>query len=192
MKNRFDPRVVHRSAGSSCLYGGMTTADLLVDAFGRIKDNVHGALADLTTEDLGVRVDPGANSIAWLLWHLTRVQDDHVADLVGRQQVWVTAGWARRFALPFEDGVIGYGHSSQDVAQLAGTSAEDLAGYHDAVHAQTVDYLNTLTEADLPRIVDTRWNPPVTLGVRLVSVIDDNIQHSGQALFVRGVVQRTR
>lgn len=170
----------------------MTSADLLVDAFGRIKENVHGAVADLTQEELGARLDPGANSIAWLIWHLTRVQDDHVAEVAGLEQVWTAAGWAKRFDLPFDDSATGYAHTSADVTALAAVPAELLLDYFDAVHDQSVAYVSKLTDSELPRIVDTRWDPPVTLGVRLISVIDDDIQHSGQAAFIRGVLLRRR
>lgn len=170
----------------------MTSADLLVDAFGRIKENVHGAVADLTAAELAARLDPGANSIAWLIWHLTRVQDDHIADVAGTEQVWTSGGWAGRFDLPFDDAATGYGDGPDAVAALDGVSVESLLGYHDAVHEHTVGYVRGLTDADLPRIVDTRWDPPVTLAVRLISVVDDDIQHSGQAAFIRGVLLRRR
>jgi hypothetical protein len=38
--------------------------------------------------------------------------------------------------------------------------------------------------------VDDYWDPPVTLGVRLVSIISDDLQHVGQAAFIRGVIER--
>lgn len=170
----------------------MTSAELLVDAFGRVRENVHGAVAGLTGEELGVRLEPGANSIAWLVWHLTRVQDDHIADVAGTEQVWTAAKWAARFGLALDDADTGYGHSSAEVVALEGISAELLVGYHDAVHARTVEYVSGLTDADLPRVVDTRWDPPVTLGVRLISVVDDDAQHSGQAAFIRGILLRRR
>ncbi|MEU8896157.1 DinB family protein [Nocardia sp. NPDC048505] len=170
----------------------MTSAELLIDAFGRVRENVHGALAELSTAELGVSLEPGANSIAWLVWHLTRVQDDHVAEVAGLKQVWTAAGWSGRFDLPFPDSATGYGHTATEIAALDGVPADLLRGYFDAVHTQTVDYVRTLTDTDLPRVVDTRWDPPVTLGVRLISVIDDDIQHSGQAAFIRGVLLRRR
>ncbi|NNH70519.1 DUF664 domain-containing protein [Nocardia uniformis] len=170
----------------------MTSAELLVDAFGRIRENVHGAVAGLTEEELGLRLEPEANSIAWLVWHLTRVQDDHIADAAGTEQVWTSEKWAARFGLPFDEQATGYGHGSAEVAALEGISVGLLLGYHDAVHARTVEYVAGLTDADLPRVVDTRWDPPVTLGVRLISVVDDDIQHSGQAAFIRGVLLRRR
>ena len=168
----------------------MTSADLLVDAFGRIRETVHAAVADLTPEQLAFRVDKDANSIAWLVWHLTRVQDDHIAGVAQTEQVWTSGGWYERFGLPFDRLAHGYGHSSADVAAVQVESAELLTEYHDAVHEQTIRFVAGLTDADLPRIVDERWDPPVTLGVRLVSVISDDLQHAGQAAFIRGVVLR--
>jgi uncharacterized damage-inducible protein DinB len=168
----------------------MTSADLLVDAFGRIREVVHEVVDGLTPEQLAFRVDTEANSIAWLVWHLTRIQDDHVADAVQAEQVWTSRGWAERFGLPFDPLATGYGHRAAEVAAVQVESAELLVGYHDAVHQQTIGYVERLSEADLARIVDRSWDPPVSLGVRLVSVIADDLQHAGQAAFVRGVVER--
>ena len=168
----------------------MTSADLLVDAFGRIRDLVHKVVADLTPEQLAFRVDSDANSIAWLVWHLTRIQDDHVAAAAHVEQVWTSAGWIERFGLPFEPWATGYAHSSADVAAVTVSSGDLLLDYHDAVHAQTIRFVEGLADADLARIVDDSWDPPVTLGVRLVSVVNDNIQHAGQGAFVRGLVLR--
>ena len=168
----------------------MGSTDIVGDAFNRIRDVVHEAVDGLTAEQLAHRVDPGANSIGWLVWHLARVQDDHLADAAGTEQVWTSNGWADRFALPLDRMDTGYGHSSADVAAVRVPSADLLTGYYDAVHERTVGYLSGLTEADFARVVDTRWDPPVTLAVRLVSVIADDLQHAGQAAFLRGVVQR--
>ena len=168
----------------------MTSAELLVDALGRIREIVHRVVEGLTAEQLRFRVDPGANSIAWLVWHLTRIQDDHVADVAGAEQVWTSQGWVERFGLPFDPRDTGYGHRAAEVAAVRVESGELLVGYYDAVHQQTIRYVEQLTDADLARVADRSWDPPVTLGVRLVSVLSDNLQHAGQAAFVRGVLQR--
>ena len=168
----------------------MRSADLLVDAFGRVREVVQEAVDGLTPNQLAFRIDPEANSIGWLVWHLTRVQDDHLADAAQTEQVWTAAGWAERFALPFELSATGYGHTSKDVAAVRIGSGDLLTGYHEAVHDKTVKYLAGLTDSDLRRIVDYSWDPPVSLGVRLVSVISDDLQHAGQAAFIRGIVQR--
>jgi hypothetical protein len=167
----------------------MTSADLLLDAFGRIRGVVHRAVEGLSPDQLAYRADPDANSIAWLVWHLTRIQDDHIGDVAELPQIWIDKGWMQRFALPFPAGEHGYGHASEDVAAVR-ADAGLLLGYHDAVYDQTVRYVSSITDDDLPRIVDSSWDPPVTLGVRLVSVISDDLQHAGQAAFVRGLVDR--
>jgi hypothetical protein len=162
--------------------------EVLVDGFGRVRDLVRSIASGLDEDQLSYRVDDEANSIAWLLWHLTRVQDDHVAELADAEQMWTADGWADRFALPFDDAATGYGHSVEEVAQLR-PSAEHLVGYSDAVHEQTVRYVRTLRAADLDDVVDENWNPPVTRGVRLVSVLSDDLQHAGQAAFVKGLLR---
>ena len=166
----------------------MTLGELLVDAFERIKEGAADAVEGLGPEQLAQRPSPDANSIAWLVWHLTRIQDDHLADVAGIEQVWTAQGWHERLALPFAASDTGYGHSSDQVAQVSGVTAEQLLGYLDAVHQQTVGFVTGLSPEDLDRVVDRRWDPPVTLGVRLVSVVNDDQQHVGQAAFVRGLV----
>ncbi|MFD7612615.1 DUF664 domain-containing protein [Streptomyces sp. NPDC059828] len=168
----------------------MNTGEVLVDAFGRVQEAVHEAVEGLSADELHARLDPGANSIAWLVWHLTRIQDDHIADAAGEEQVWLAQGWAGRFQLPFDEGETGYGHSSRQVAQVRVDSAGLLLGYFDAVHTQTLAFVGGLQGAALNRIVDEAWSPPVTLGARLVSVIADDLQHAGQAAFVRGALER--
>jgi hypothetical protein len=165
----------------------MTSAQLLIDAFDRVREEVHHVVDGLTEDQLGHRIDGRANSIAWLVWHLTRIQDDHVAGAAGLEQVWTTGGWATRFDLPLDETDTGYGHDDPQVSQVR-AGAELLTGYYDAVHQQTVDFVGGLTDEDLPRIVDRAWDPPVTLAVRLVSVISDDLQHAGQAAFVRGLL----
>ncbi|ALG11392.1 mycothiol transferase [Kibdelosporangium phytohabitans] len=165
----------------------MPSTDLLTDAFDRVKEEVHATLDGLTPDNLAYRVTENANSIAWLIWHLTRVQDDHIADLAGTEQVWTAQGWAKRFGLPLGEGETGYGHTADQVAKVQST-AELLAGYYDATHEQTIAYVKTLTDDDHERIVDTAWDPPVTLAVRLISVIGDDLEHVGQAAFIRGLL----
>jgi len=167
----------------------MESKDLLIDAFGRVQEEVHGLLENLSPDQLTYRVEPAANTIAWLVWHLTRVEDNHIAEAAGAKELWHEAGWAERFGLPFDADATGYGQSSDEVGAVR-ASAQLLRDYYDAVHARTASYLSTLAGADLDRVVDERWEPPVTLGVRLISVIADELQHVGQAAFIRGAVER--
>jgi Protein of unknown function (DUF664) len=124
-----------------------------------------------------------------LVWHLSRIADDHVADVAGSPQVWTSAGWTQRWGLPLDVADTGYGHTTQQVAAVTG-DAEMLRGYFDAVHAMTLQFARSVTDSDLDRIVDERWDPPVTLGVRLVSVVGHSFEQVGQAAYVRGILQR--
>lgn len=168
----------------------MASADLLEDAFGRIQETVHGAVSDISIDDLHHRIDSDANPIAWLVWHLTRVQDDHIADAAGTEQVWTAHDWHSRFDLNLPVGSTGFGHNRADVDAVKVSSAELLTDYHDAVHEMTGRYVRELRDPDLERVLDYNWTPPVTLGVRLVSVIGDGMQHAGQAEYVRGILLR--
>ena len=165
----------------------MTPAALLSDAFGRVHQSLSGVLEGLTDEQLVARPAPDANTIAWLAWHLLRVEDDHVAEVAGTEQVWTAQGFVGRFGLPLDPDATGYGMSSEEVGQVR-AGAGLLQEYADAVHAATSAYLATVTPDDLDRVVDERWDPPVTLAVRLVSVLNDELQHVGQAGYVRGLV----
>ena len=167
----------------------MASADVFADAFDRIRGVVHSAVRGLTREQLGERVDGRSNSIAWLVWHLTRIQDDHIAAAADLDQVWTSGGWCERFDLPFDESETGYGHSPEQVNAVQ-ASAELLTGYHDAVHEQTLHFVKRLAESDLTRIVDESFDPPVQLGTRLVSVISDDLQHAGQAALVRGLITK--
>jgi hypothetical protein len=163
--------------------------ELPIDGFGRIREIVHEVLDGLTQEDLDFRIDGTANSIGWLIWHLTRVQDDHIAGAGGLEQVWFSDSWHERFGLPLDRADIGYGHS-EDQVSVVRAPANLLAAYHDATYEQTVEFVRGLTDADMDTIVDRRWDPPVTMGVRLVSVLADDLEHAGQAAFIRGLIER--
>lgn len=163
------------------------TRALLSDQFQRCRELVV-ELTDGLTDQIGTyRPDAPANSPVWLLWHATRVQDDHVADLAGVDQAW--PAWRERFGLSFSAEATGFGQSAEEVGEVR-VGGELMADYHADVDALTRRYLDGLTEAELSRVVDTRWDPPVTAAARLVSVLSDVSQHLGQAAYVRGLAER--
>lgn len=167
----------------------MDVAALLTESFDRIPDLARRAVSGLTPEELVTRPAPDANPIAWLVWHLARGQDAQVAELVPADQVWVEGDWAAGVGLGPDPANTGYGHSRDEVATVRPRDGETLLGYLDAVAARTAEFVAGLDAAALDRIVDRRWDPPVTLGVRLVSVVDDCVQHAGQAAYVRGLLR---
>lgn len=167
----------------------MNVNELLADALGRVRDEVSAVVSGLDEDQLAWHPDAEANSIAWLIWHLARVEDDHVAGVAGTAQAWVEGGWAERFDLPFPVADHGFGQSAAQAGQVR-AGADLLAGYYDAVSARTATYVAGLRPDDLDRVVDEGWDPPVTLGARLISVINEVNQHLGQAAYLRGLIER--
>ncbi|QGG96067.1 mycothiol transferase [Actinomarinicola tropica] len=167
----------------------MDATEVLVDLYGRLPELVHRAVDGLRPDQLVEAPREGANTIGWLVWHLTRVQDAQVADVAGAKQLWVSDGWAKRFGRSPDPADHGYGHTPEQVASIRPESAELLVEHFEAVHERTMNYVWLLTADDLDRVVDEDWNPPVTLGVRLVSIADDCLQHAGQAAYARGLIE---
>ncbi len=166
----------------------MDVSSLLTELFGRIQPLAADVADGLDAEQLSQAPAPGSNTIGWLVWHLTRVQDHHVAELLGTEQIWVSGEWARRCGLEPDPSNNGYGHSPEDVRAVRPEGPDVLLGYLAEVDARTKAMLERLTPDDLDTVVDRRWDPPVTMGVRLVSIADDCLQHVGQAAYVRGLL----
>jgi len=166
----------------------MNAIDTFVEGFNRVEPIVRAVVEGLNADQLAFRLDDEANTIGWLVWHLSRVQDDHIADVSGDEQLWTAKGWAERFALPFTPDATGYDQTPDEVSSVR-ASEDDLLDYFEVVHAHTVSYLRSLADRDLDRVVDNSFVPAVTLGVRLMSVLADELQHAGQAAFVRGMLR---
>lgn len=167
--------------------------DLLLDAFERVHEEIPQILDGLSVEDLLWRPDADANSIGWLIWHLTRVQDDHLVGVARecgrpREQVWPS--WRARFDVPYDVADIGYGHTTEDVAAFGLDDPALLTGYHAEVHALTTEVLRQLQPEDYRTVVDTSWTPHVTAASRLVSVVNDVTAHVGQAAYLKGLLER--
>ena len=168
---------------------GSPARRILLDAFGRIDDLVRSATDGLTEKIAVFRPDPEANSIGWLIWHTSRIEDSHIAEAAGAEQVWVSQGWVDDFSLPFAWDATGYGQNSGQVGAVQ-VPPELLARYYAAVSEATARYLQQLDDAELGRVVDVNRDPPVTVAVRLVSVLSDCLQHIGQAAYLRGLIDR--
>jgi hypothetical protein len=168
----------------------MEWRELVLDGCGRIMEALEEALNGLSVDDLGWQPHPDCNSMGWLAWHLTRLQDDHIAALMGEEQLWVRDEWHERFGRPRDPGDIGFGHTAEEVAAFRPPPVGVLLDYHRAVLERTKRYIASLSQADLDRELDEPWFQPLpTLGVRLVSVISDDLQHVGQIAYIRGLLK---
>jgi uncharacterized damage-inducible protein DinB len=166
--------------------------DLVIDGLGRVGESLQVALEGLSAEQLAFKPGDHANSIGWLAWHLTRVEDDHISELAGRAQAWIEDGWHDRFGRPADTADTGFGHTPAQVAAFKPDSAQLLLDYYAAVHARSLEYVQKLSCQDMDRVIDTNWDPPVTAGVRLISVINDCTQHVGQMAYARGLIENRK
>ncbi len=165
----------------------MESSELLEDAFGRIGGIVSSVLDGLAPSKANWRPGGTGNSITWLVWHLSRGQDEQIADVAGLESVWSRGGYAERFGFDLDPQDTGYAHTSANVDAVRAESLDVLREYHDAVLTQSLDYVRGLSGSELDRVVDKAWDPPVTLAARLVSILADSVQHAGQAAYVKGL-----
>ncbi len=162
--------------------------DLLTDSFARILEHAEDVTAGLDPDIANRRIVPDANTIAWLVWHSARVIDAQLAPIAGVPEVWTANDWYGRFGLDLPPESTGYGHSRADAAKVRGSDAL-LIGYFRDVDAMASRYLETVSPAELARVIDEAWDPPVTVAVRLISIVDDCAQHLGAAAYLKGALQ---
>lgn len=165
-------------------------ASVVLECLDRVHELIPAVVQESSIDDLLWRPDPGSNSAGWLIWHLLRTEDGHLAQIGGRDQLWLAEGWRERFGLPYLPAAGGFGMTPEEVGQFTLSDAAALTGYADAVAAMAAGVLQSLTADDLARVIDTRWDPPVTVSVRLVSVVIETAQHIGQAAYLKGLRER--
>jgi hypothetical protein len=163
---------------------------LLLDGYGRVLGELERALDGVSRSDLNIRPHPDCNSMGWLAWHLTRVQDDHIADLAGDEQLYIKDGWYSAFDCPADPHDVGFGHSPEQVAAFRSPDIATILDYHRSVLERTRTYVTGLSEKELDRELNEPWFQPLpTVGVRLVSVLSDSLQHTGQIAYIRGLLK---
>ena len=168
----------------------MEWQELLRDGYERVSKALERALGELHQDDLDQQPTPDCNSMGWMAWHLTRVQDHHIAALLGEEQLWISKGWHARFNRSPDSEDIGFGHSSEEVAAFRSPDVKTLLDYHRAVLERSKGYISNLSAEDLDRELDEpQFQPLPTVSVRLVSVLSDNLQHAGQVAYVRGLLK---
>ena len=168
----------------------MEAKDIVLDGLERIRNVLRRTLAGLTLDEIYRQPRPDTNSIAWLVWHLTRVQDNGLSGLFGQEQAWISQGWHAQFGMAPDPDNEGFGHTPEQVAAFRTPSIQTLLDYHDSVLARSKAFVAGLASADFDRELDEpQYQPLPTVGVRIVSILSDNLQHAGQAAYLRGLLQ---
>ena len=164
--------------------------NLLADCYGRVLEFLENVLKGLTEDELNWQPSGDCNSIGWLTWHLTRQHDAQVASLMGEDQLWIKEDWHAKFDRAPDPQDIGFGHTLEQVTAFKSPDVQILLNYHSAVLERSKKYFLTLSITDLDRQLDEPWFKPLpTVGVRLISILEDSMLHAGQAAYVRGLRQ---
>ena len=166
----------------------MDWKQILADAYGRVPGQYEHILQGLTKEDLDWRPKPDSNSIGWLAWHAARGEDAQISALMDEEQLWIKDGWHSKFNRPADAGDTGFGHKPKQMAAFKSPAASVLIAYQRATTKRSLKYIKSLSAKELDRVLNEPWfKPPPTVGVRLVSIFEDSILHSGEASYVRGL-----
>lgn len=168
----------------------MEAKDLVLDALGRVHRVLQRTLNGLTLDELHRQPHPESNTIAWLAWHLTRVQDVAISGLAELEQAWISQAWHAKFDMAADPDQDGFGHTPEQVTGFRVASARVLLEYHESVLERSKTYVSGLSPEAFDRELNQpQFQPLPTVGMRLVSVISDNLQHAGQAAYLRGLFQ---
>ena len=164
--------------------------ELLIDGYQRVPEFLESVLDGLTQDDLSWQPKYDCNSIGWLVWHLTRQQDAQIASLMGAEQLWIIDKWYDKFDMQADPNDIGFGHTPEQVKAFKSPGVRELLDYNSAVVKRSKNYIRSLSEIDLDKELDEPWFQPLpTVGVRLISILDDSVLHAGQAAYIRGLRQ---
>ena len=168
----------------------MRATTILHNAATRPAEAAQRLRASLSSEVLNAHLGDHDNSVAWLLWHTGREIDVQTADLAGTSEAWSHEGYAQLTGIGAVGDGLGLGHTTGEAREITSDQGDALVDYVAAATDALLAYISTLTDADLDEVIDENWDPPVTRGVRLVSIIDDAAQHVGQAAYAVGALSQ--
>jgi uncharacterized damage-inducible protein DinB len=147
-------------------------------------------IKDLTLEELNKQPHPDCNSIGWIVWHLTRVQDSIMSNITGGEQLWIKDKWYVKFNRSSDPADNGGGHTPEDLAKFKSPDADTLLAYHSAVLENSRKYLTVLTTDGLSKEVENpRFQTPPTAARMLMIILSDGLQHVGQVGYIRGLIK---
>jgi len=165
----------------------LKAVDLIKMSLEENRDYIARAIKDLSPDELAWRPKPHSNNIAFLLWHLARVEDLWINRLIlGGKSMYETDGWYKKFKTPAQDS--GFGYDQAKLAAWPVPTPELLQSYTAAVREKTLAFLKTTDEKKLDEPKDFILNK-ATVGWALSHLISEIGEHSGQIGYLRGVMR---
>jgi hypothetical protein len=164
--------------------------NLLVEGYRRVQESMEHVLTGLDQDVLDWQPKDGNNTIGWLAWHLTRQQDAQIASLMSKDQLWIRGKWYQKFKRLADPKDSGFGHTKEQIKAFKSPDINTLIDYQKAVFERSKDYFMTLSKSDLEKELNEPWFQPLpTVGVRLISILEDSLLHAGQMAYIRGLRQ---
>ncbi len=168
----------------------MEVKDFALEALNEAQTALMQAVDGLSQDELMWQPKPGANHIAFILWHNLRVEDLFFQYMFQRvPQVWESEKWHEKLNLPDDPRVTGFGYTAEQVASFQSVPLRDLIAYGEAVRASTVDYLRNLDPARFDEMVKSRLFGEVSIGSLIGHLLLEIAQHVGQIAYIRGLVR---
>ncbi len=166
----------------------MSPTESVVSTLQRNWAMVDSAMEGLDQETINRIPAEQCNSIAWILWHMSRVVDTFVnTRFQSRPQLWIAGGWHQRFGMGDDPDDRGVGWTMEQVASWSPPDLSVQLGYHQAVREAAAGYLSSATEADLAEVKVIPPAPePRTVANALGQMVWDAVAHGGQIAYLRG------
>ena len=165
----------------------MSVKEFIREAMQLTRKDLLDNIRDLTAEELAWRPAPHSNSIGFLAWHITRVEDGWIQRPIQRKlHLWVADKWAERFGMPEEQRDMGYGYTVEQLQAFKTPSLELLLGYSQAVRDATLAFLDTWDPASDAIEVRAPWGT-MTVATTFQQLIWELNQHGGQIAYVKGI-----
>ena len=165
----------------------MNETQLTIETLQRAQERFEETLAQMSIAEANTMPEPLIKSVTWLIWHTAREIDLQISALADQEPLWL-ADWTKRFALDLPDDTEDWRHTPEEAAKVIVNQKELLVDYLSASVELAVNYLQSIDETSLSEVIDENWTPAVTRQARIVSIVDDAVMHSGQAVYTRRLV----
>jgi hypothetical protein len=150
-------------------------------------DELKGKLKGLVDSELRWQASLESNTIIWLVWHMARVEDIWINQVVSEgETVWDSQGWAGKTGVHLDGN--GFGHTPDDVRAFPDCDVNTLVEYFDAVREGSFSVIDGLSDEDIAS-ERVRRDSPITIGWILGHVLVEESQHVGHVGFIRGMIR---
>ncbi|MFC1994682.1 DinB family protein [Chloroflexota bacterium] len=165
----------------------MDTKELILASLEQSKGYLSKALDGLTQEEAAWSPRAECNSIAFISWHIARVEDFFVNRALQRKdELYESEGWQEKLGTPPKE--VGYQYTVGQLCAWPVPQLEVLRAYADSVREKTLAFLKHLAPARLSEVPRPDRSPD-SIGVTLGRISTEIALHVGQIAYLRGMLR---